>query len=201
MAPVTASRPRRTASQISQIPVFQDQRRAADARAYDDVAAGYQGTPEPRAYISGGKTTGATYAPPRALALLPRPGGLAPPGPTERLPTGYDSDPGEDDYAGSATAYVRGGRRRNGQAQAARAAQLSGSRRTRRRLRAAHAGGGIWWRARARYTAARSAPARASALIARAVLRAEDPTARTASSSRRPPSGAVRSSARRCRRS
>ena len=97
MAPVTASALRAaTASQISQIPVFQDQRRAADAaRAYDDVVVpSYQSRHENRELTSPEeKRTGATYAPPRALpTLLPRPpGGLAPPGPTERLPTGYDS--------------------------------------------------------------------------------------------------------------
>ena len=94
MAPVTASALHAaTASQISQIPVFQDQRRATEAaRAYDDVVVpSYQSRHENREVPTEEKRTG-DVAPPRALPkLLPRPpGGLARPGPTERLPTGVD---------------------------------------------------------------------------------------------------------------
>ena len=191
MAPVTASALRAaTASQISQIPVFQDQRRAADAaRAYDDVVVpSYQSRHENRELTSPEeKRTGATYAPPRALpTLLPRPpGGLAPPGPTERLPTGYDSMIQEKiDYAvernrlrraaemAAASAAIQA-------AQAARAAQAQRDQDARGVVSAQHTQE-VWdtvARESARYRRDAGAPPSTSALDrARAVLRAEDPT-------------------------
>ena len=99
MAPVTASALRAaTVAQVLQIPVFKDQRMAADAaRAYDDVVApGYKiREPAPARERSVPAEKQTDVAPPRALpTLLPRPPAPVAIAPSERLerpPIGYDS--------------------------------------------------------------------------------------------------------------
>ena len=189
MAPVTASALRgATAAQISQIPVFKDQRMAADAaKAYENlVVPSYQSQHESREP----STTETKTAPP---TLLPRPSPpLAPPGPTKRASlSGYDSTIQEKiDEAVERNRLQRAAEMAAASAaiQAAQAAQAAQQRRDQdgRGVVSTQRSREVWGAVARESAATRSrhdasappvAAKSASALDrARAVLRAEDPT-------------------------